>query len=1443
MAPDKKDLPPEDDDTAGKKGTSTEGQVDPFGATLSYMPAVNPGMDGDRITPHERPDSSVGSDIPEAGTVQSVRPVDSEKTPPQPQQAVTPDGRIRAADTESKTAPSIISLGGIDTSVPKELLDSLRDVSGGEACAILGIERDNLLRGIPPKACVLDGRIELTKTYTPERVFASVKQAIAEMGGVFLDSIWSGPGELRFHALFPNLVQAHNAAFKMSKGNKKAASSFGAVEDQGYVSTFKGNIFSWGPAFQNAMFLNRETTPGLRIKRREAAQPITAKFERELDVPEVQYFSQQHVNKESVTHALSLSHLQPGLTQKCVLMIAELPEYIDGNGIIDREKLVQIKKIVDELSGRGVRMSLKGNMLIAAVGIENAPGNTLLRFEKTLRTVEEMGMKATLSFGGVTFQNLDDHSYAPHSPDFYGVLIPPRPGLWMEREFEAQKNHPRNRSIARTIDGEVVQTERNSLTRIKDVRPIDYEVEIGGPSKTIGRDREISAIRDNVDRTMKSGRCQITIVEGEGGIGKTRLAVEAMGAARDRNMPSLYCKQIEEDRNESGAYIKKLIKGVLQQYPDLKEDFRDLEFFAEGTVPPGFAQEYAGKVKVLSKMEFLSPRFLKLMERAPELSPGQVILDDLHWLDPFSTAVLVQWIYHLREQSALSVYVVGREGEDNIPKVLLDAIQGKGSMCTRMKVGRLDFAGSPELLEEYVRNTPGIRGDAKIPPSFLQELAAISEGHPFCLTETLESLLSEGEISYDEHGFMVVGQGAMRKLQKGNLSATLSSLLQAKFDRLTPEEREIADYLVTVGEISRDLFVSLLRFQFAQQGPKKVETVLTVLDSLREKGIVRFTPFGFTHDLLRSQREAALGGERGDLALQSAMVYKPLRMVYHDPRGRELLTPQMLFGILNRAFERVDVLSQHFTPDAMHEFLSEFQTLGKEAAVSSLNKNDNENAKAIIEKILQKLEASIMAKIIRKPEDGGVSLLERLSAKGGAMDKLIDTNYLFKIYLLGAEALTRLGAPQQASVYLQRIEALNRLVPDAQILGDERALKYHVLRTKVAFASKSMPLLQQAQGELRAALALVDPDGTSSDRDVVIARGELALADIRVSNNMDQIIHDSAESKTILMKLHRDALAMRDEELAMEVQALIKDITRATIQKRSFLVISKNSGMDPSTLFMQDIKGDPRAEMMECLGTLEKIKKDYEDNPYLIRDPQAYGYLYDTIARLNFLVGKQEESQTAIAEGIRISRNQELLEVVARLHKLEGDIMIGGVLKGHFTDVQSWDPERLKLAIESYQRGISEISRVDKNAPYVRLCAINQGFATGLYALRLSETEPLDPAKREELERLLTAVWTQMLEALAKTREASMRDGQPGRDYLHELATLGLLKEAGAKLRIQLKLPQTDEPNSIDLFDAKDEERFLGEQMSEIEKSPDRYSSADRGLTELRIRGISSLVH
>lgn len=1281
---------------------------------------------------------------------------------------------------------------------------------------------------LPQSSCLLDINVVIEVTESHEDAFKKIKITAAEMGAILIDVLFTEPGTLRCHYLFPNIQQAHNAAHKISGILNNI--SFAATGSPGFLSTYKGHLLSWGEAFVEVMKLQETPRPGLRVQR--AGRVFIPNIQTEIDVDEVAKFSTKEVSEETLRHALTLKQVQPELTQKCVLMRARLPS---------RARSPEILKIIESMEGKGVKISLKGNLLTVVIGIENAAGNALLRLNRIRNVLGNNGISAVLFFDDVIPKQLDEYTFGIQSFVCGKTQIPDEPGIWMTKEFKDAKDHPRNRSIARTRDGTTMSANGSELVKINEIFPVDFEIEVGGPRKTIGREKEIADIKTGLDILKQQNRCRITIVEGEGGIGKTRIATDAMDEARKLGIKSFYCRQIEEDKNESGIYIRKFIEGILKQYPNHGEEFRDLAFFAEENVPDGFFEEYGGKVKALTNIEYLEPRFLKLMERISESEKGQMILDDLHWLDPFSTAILGKWLTTLEEQSGVNVIIIGREGEESIPDILKTKITEKGSICAGVKLKRLDFSSSPELMREYVRSSiPEGHEGVEIPESFLRDLARVSEGHPLCLSEILSSLMVDGKINYDGN-VMVVAKDAIDNLAKGNMSATLTSLLQAKFEKLTAGEREVVDYLIAVGEVDRDLFVSLLKFKFAKKGPAAAEMALGYLDSLKTKSIIRFTPFGFTHDLLRQQREASLSGRTGELAVRAAEAYSPLRLAASAGGLGSVITPQLLFGVLNRAFQNEEALKRALTPTKLAELYEDLKFVSKEAAGFNLARNNNLNAISVIEKALRKLEPLIVGDSIARPIRTDVERTKSLSSN--PLVTAANIRYLFEMYCLAAEAYIRIGTPDKADQYLAKIERLNQLFGHAQVLAGPSGLKYYVLKTKSAFASKSGIKLAHAKGELNNAITLtmsISNDARESDRERILSKGELALAEIRLSSNPDEIEKISSNVCTELEKLLKTVRKSGNNNFAMEISALMKDISRIAIQNKAYLLIMKWQGEDGDALFMQDIDKPTTEELRTAAEKLEAIKTEYESNPALIRDPQAYGYLYDTLARIKFLIGEKDKSGELIKEGIRICRNHNLLEVIARLHKLRGDLMVAEVIKGNFESEEKWDISKLRTAVESYGQGLAEISRIDQYAPYAKLCALNGAFAIGLYGLAVTKGE-MSPVKKAALVELLVSEWQKILSLLAKIRPESLRDSIPTQDYLKELTLLGLLKEVGNRIGVHLPFPIQGSYEELLPADIRSEYEFLEVRATNLRKAG-KTNSADMDLTSIRLKGIKALM-
>jgi hypothetical protein len=1240
--------------------------------------------------------------------------------------------------------------------------ERLSEAPGIRSCAIVGVEGDGEFKELPEQIAILDIRIPLGRTRSSAEVYRALKDKVGEFGGIILQTTWTSGREVRCHVILRTLKHAHNLAFQLN--GQYRDSTFGAVVGPaGYLATHRGDILSHGGLFDDALAMqglvteqggnirmkHNDNVMAVRVMRNEI--PITD--EDIIDIPD-------QVTAQSIRHASTLEQSIPALTKKCVLIKAEIPN------LGTEEQQRDLMKVLDSLKGKGVKVSLVGRQLHVVMGIESAPGNMLLRLKRAKSTIERMGVRACVAFGDVTVEALDEHAFALHSRLMSTVPIPSDPGLYVTSTFEEESTKPRNASIAKMELGRKISLGRGqyALRKIEGIDTVDYEVTVGGPRKMVGREAELRRVEEMLGTLTNPEKSQsrLLIVEGEAGIGKTRLACEAMGLARSKGVVSLYNKAIEDDRNVQGKYIKKFIIGILTQVPELAESFRDIEFYAQDFVPEEYKDEYERKVSAFADPSVLIPRFMELMTAASSSRKLQVILDDLHWLDDFSRKIIQKWLDEMDENSGTNVILMGRK-EEQMSDELKELIRAKENIyagtLTLERLQLVDPSGQPDLglLREYVLHSlPEEWKVRNISDSFLTRLAEVSEGLPLLITEILSLLQTEMSC---ERGWLVVDDTAVLRLRTGDLNATIMSVIQEKFNRLSEGERAVVDCMIAVGNVSKEVFEVVLRFKFADE-PERYAEALLDMETLRAKGIIRFTPFGFTHDLLRQQRERDLRErEGGRLSLRANEVYNPL--LFAATSHLESVTPAALFGVLDRALHDEMAISEEDRREGLKE---EFQRMAEIAATFYLGKNDNLNAISVVETALgkplwvseglkNKVQMTLEDRLIfgikrakeirqRESEKREAAHMEMVARRDTAQfDEALSestsrlfprtevrnrktpdefeaeatveslANYLYTMYMIAAEAYIRIGDSESANRYLTKVEKLNELAPQARLLDKPEGLDFHVLRTRAAFADKNATgneaSLRTAQGTLRSFIEIFSIDSADHEA-VVLASGELAIGDIRLERPNPQSV--MRIRRTTIERLETARRAVDDQpnrgEYARKLDLLITEVNRIGTQILAYGKLISQGEIDTEAKFMQNL--DPFSELsisLRIIGeTLLDLKRTYDRHPHLVRESMSYASLCETLARVKYLldegcgeVDSPDSPKAILRAGLRRAIHGDLLEQTARLYKTEGDFGLYEVLRRMFIgDIRQEDQRILMEAIDSYGKGIGEAMKIRK---------------------------------------------------------------------------------------------------------------------------------------------------
>jgi class 3 adenylate cyclase/tetratricopeptide (TPR) repeat protein len=399
---------------------------------------------------------------------------------------------------------------------------------------------------------------------------------------------------------------------------------------------------------------------------------------------------------------------------------------------------------------------------------------------------------------------------------------------------------------------------------------------------TIGREAELKRLQEALHQVINRREYRLVAVIGEAGVGKSRLIYEfdgwldripeqiryfkaragpAMSGQPYALLRDLFSFRFEiHDSDPPGALRDKLEAGVRAALGD-KPDWQRRAHYLGRLVGFEFGSSSHLPAGQPDARGFYDQALLYLDEYFQTLAvqnPLAILLEDLHWADESSLDVLDHLESALADHPVLLVCAARPSLFERRP----DWSQGKDYL-TRIDLAPLSPADSRRLVRELL---PDLR---PVPKPLQDLLVSRSEGNPFYLEELIKMLI-ELEVIQDRPD---AGQVDLSRLSASQLPPTLVGILQARLDRLAPQERLVLQRASIIGRVFWDEAVAYL----AGEGlGAEVASHQDVLAALRQREMVferRVSTFAgtceyhFKHPLLR------------DVAYQS--VLKAHRRAYH----------------------------------------------------------------------------------------------------------------------------------------------------------------------------------------------------------------------------------------------------------------------------------------------------------------------------------------------------------------------------------------------------------------------------------------------------------------------------------------------------------------------------------------------------------------------------------
>ncbi len=398
------------------------------------------------------------------------------------------------------------------------------------------------------------------------------------------------------------------------------------------------------------------------------------------------------------------------------------------------------------------------------------------------------------------------------------------------------------------VKGLAAPVEVYELTGVGNARTRLQAAARRGLTRFVGREPEMHILRRALD-LAGHGHGQVVAVVGEPGVGKSRLIWELVHSSWLEGWLVLEAHAAPWGKGSPYLPIVELLRGYFQLDPGHDADaIRDRVVAVLG--PGGAARLIAPTLALVGvpveddQWTRLDPapkrrRILEavkyVLTSSARARPACVVVEDLHWADPETIAVL-DAVVDSAAASRLLVVVSYRPEHQHS--------WGGKTYYSQLTVGTLATRETEALLEELLGS------DATLDP-LKRLLAERTGGNPFFLEESVRNLVETGTLAGDP-GRRRLGD----RPEVAHVPDTVQAVLAARIDRLRPDDKRV---LQTASAIGRDVPRRLLE-EVADAAPDELAENLARLQTAELLYEVRLFPeveYTFRHALTH---EVAYGG-------------------------------------------------------------------------------------------------------------------------------------------------------------------------------------------------------------------------------------------------------------------------------------------------------------------------------------------------------------------------------------------------------------------------------------------------------------------------------------------------------------------------------------------------------------------------------------------------------
>ena len=304
----------------------------------------------------------------------------------------------------------------------------------------------------------------------------------------------------------------------------------------------------------------------------------------------------------------------------------------------------------------------------------------------------------------------------------------------------------------------------------------------------VGRDPELRAI-DTALAALAAGRGGSVALVGPGGVGKSRLAREAIARAAGQGVTVLTGRAVATG---GATPFRPLIEALASWARSHQPTDVDLGAHnrAYGALVPGWS---SGAADPLSPV-FVAEALLRLL---PHVSAGGntlLLLEDQHWADE-ETLAAMEYIADAAERVPLLLVVTTREEEGALARRTIRGLAARGAMRL-LRLTPLDADGTRGLAENRLRKP--------VTPELTSLLVERAEGLPLFVEELLTALDASGTLTTDGDAVGVVAMAGRV------LPLSVADTVAARLEEMSDAQRRIVEAAALLGRsFDHDLLLTV----------------------------------------------------------------------------------------------------------------------------------------------------------------------------------------------------------------------------------------------------------------------------------------------------------------------------------------------------------------------------------------------------------------------------------------------------------------------------------------------------------------------------------------------------------------------------------------------------------------------------------------------------------